>query len=184
MPPLEKPWFPIQTERLILREFREGDLADVHAYAVVPEVSRFMTWGPNTPEQSREFLDRALASQAEWPRGHVGLAVERDGMVIGSIRLDLQDNDSADLGYTLSRDHWRQGIATEAARAVLAVAFGTLGLHRVWATCDVRNTGSFAVMEKLGMRREAHFLQDRFIREEWQDSYLYAILADEWISPG
>ncbi|THD53606.1 GNAT family protein [Phenylobacterium sp.] len=184
MPAPEKPWFPIHTERLILREFREGDLADVHAYAVMPEVSRFMTWGPNTAEESREFLDRALASQADWPRGHVGLAIERNAVVIGSIRLDLHDDAGADLGYTLSQDHWRQGIATEAARAVLAEAFGSLGLHRVWATCDVDNTGSFSVMEKLGMRREAYFRQDRFIRGAWRDSYLYAILAEEWISPG
>jgi RimJ/RimL family protein N-acetyltransferase len=57
-------------------------------------------------------------------------------------------------------------------------------VHRVWATCDVRNTGSFGVMEKLGMRREAHFQQDRFIRGAWHDSYLYAILAEECIAPG
>ena len=186
MPMPETPWFPIHTERLLLREFRDEDLADIHAYAAVPEVSRFMTWGPNTPEESRAFLDRALAQQADWPRKHVGLAVQRDGMVIGSIRMDVQSDEiaDADIGYTLSSNHWRQGIATEAATALLNIAFGPLGLHRVWATCDVLNTGSFGVMEKLGMRREAHFRQDRFIRGIWQDSNLYAILAEEWISPG
>jgi [ribosomal protein S5]-alanine N-acetyltransferase len=177
-----KPWFPIRTERLLLREFRDIDLEDIHAYAAAPEVSRFMTWGPNTPEDSRAFLDRALAQQSDWPRAHVGLAVERDGRVIGSIRMDLQGDDGAeaDLGYTLSADHWRQGLATEAATAMLGVAFGTLDLHRVWATCDVENFGSFGVMEKLGMRREAHFRQDKRVRGVWRDSYLYAILAEEW----
>jgi len=176
------PWFPLQTPRLTLREFRDADLDDIHAYASMPEVSRFMAWGPNTPEDSRAFLDRALGQQSDWPRRHVGLAIERDARVIGSIRLDLQgdENSEADLGYTLAQDQWRQGLATEAAMAVLEVAFGKLGLHRVWATCDVENVGSFGVMEKLGMRREAHFRQDKLIRGAWRDSFLYAILAEEW----
>jgi len=177
-----EPWFPLQTRRLLLRPFREADLDDIHAYASVPEVSRFMEWGPNTPEDSRAFLDRALAQQSDWPRRHVGLAIERDGRVIGSIRLDLQGEKGpeADLGYTLARDQWRQGVATEAAAAMLDAAFATLGLHRVWATCDVENVGSFGVMEKLGMRREGHFRQDKLVRGAWRDSFLYAILAEEW----
>jgi ribosomal-protein-alanine N-acetyltransferase len=175
-------WFPLQTRRLLLRQFRDADLDDIHAYASMPEVSRFMAWGPNTPEDSRAFLDRARGQQSDWPRRHVGLAIERNGRVIGSIRLDLQNEEGteADLGYTLAQDQWRQGVATEAATAVLDVAFGKLGLHRVWATCDIENTGSYAVMEKLGMRREAHFHQDKLIRGVWRDSFLYAILAQEW----
>lgn len=184
MPKPDQPWFPICTERLVLREFRESDLAGIHAYAEIPEVSRFMAWGPNTPQDSRGFLDRALAQQADWPRRKVGLAVERDAAVIGSIRMDLQGDDGADIGYTLHPDHWGQGLTTEAAAALLTVAFGTLGLRRVWATCDVENAASFGVMRKLGMRREAQFRQDKLIRGEWRDSYLYAILADEWILPG
>src|ERR1700742_3932845 len=88
-----RPWFPIRTERLLLREFRDGALDDIHAYAAAPEVSRFMVWGPNTPEDSRAFLDRALAQQADSPWPHVGLAIERDGRVVGSIRMDLQGDD-------------------------------------------------------------------------------------------
>ena len=184
MPQPDQPWFPIRTPRLVLREFREGDLADIHAYAEIAKVSQFMSWGPNTPEDSRGFLDRALTQQADWPRRKVGLAIERDGAVIGSIRIDLQADDGADIGYTLHADFWGQGLATEAASALFRVAFQTLGLHRVWATCDVENTGSYRVMEKLSMRREAEFRQDKLIRGEWRDSYLYAILADEWILPG
>ena len=60
------------------------------------------------------------------------------------------------------------------------MAFKTLNLHRVIATCDVRNTGSFGVMEKLGMRREGALRQDRQIKGAWRDTYLYAVLAEEW----
>jgi [ribosomal protein S5]-alanine N-acetyltransferase len=73
---------------------------------------------------------------------------------------------------------------TEAARAILGVAFRELNLHRVWATCHVRNHASYRVMEKLGMRREAHFRKNAFEKNEWRDSYLYAILAEEWLASG
>jgi RimJ/RimL family protein N-acetyltransferase len=180
-----KPWFPLTTERLLLREFREGDFDDVHAYASLPEVCRFMEWGPNTPEQTREFMDRNLAAQADWPRDGVSLAMEHqaEGRVIGSIRLTVSDrpNLTGDFGYTLGSPHWRRGYATEASRALIEVGFRTLGLHRLWADCDPENAGSWGVMEKLGMRREAHHLRDKLIKGEWRDSYVYAILAEEWI---
>lgn len=101
---------------------------------------------------------------------------------MGSMRLTILDrsNQTADFGYTLNRRHWKNGYATEGARALLNVAFVSLGLHRVWATCDARNRASYRVLEKLGMRREAAFQKDVLQKGEWRDSYLYAILAEEW----
>ena len=179
-----QPWFPIRTERLLLRDFREDDFEGVHAYAADPEVARYMVWGPNTPEETRGFMDRVLANRAAWPRLDYGLAIEHvgAGVVIGSINLRLSDaeNRTAEIGYCIHRAWWRQGIVHEASRALVDMAFNTLGLHRVIATCDVRNTGSYGVMEKLGMRREALLRQDRQIKGAWRDTYLYAVLAEEW----
>lgn len=183
-----KPWFPIETPRLLLREFREDDAQDVHAYARQPEVAQFMDWGPNTAEQTAEFLDRKWAEQARWPREEVNLAVEHlaDERVIGSVRLAVTDraHRSGDLGYSFNRDYWRQGYATEAAAALVEVGFGTLGLHRIWAECDVENLGSWGVMQKLGLRREAHLRHGKLIKGQWRDRYIYAVLAEDWISPG
>lgn len=181
-----KPWFPIRTERLLLREFRQSDFDDVHAYATQPEVVRYMDWGPNSPDDTQAFLDRSFDAQIRWPREDVNLAVEHlaDGRVIGAIRLGVNQppyEHSADIGYSFNRDYWRQGIATEAARAMAEAAFLVLGLHRVWAWCDVRNTGSYGVMEKLGMRREGLLRENVRVKGEWRTTYLYAILAHEWI---
>lgn len=178
----EKPWFPIRTERLLLREFREADFDDIHTYAIDPLVVRYMDWGPNTPEVTREVLDRWLKEQETWPRGHVNLAVElvEEAFVIGSIRLSLQDAGNADLGYSYNSAYWRRGYGFEAAEAVVRVAFETLGLHRVWATCDVRNRGSFGIMEKLGMRREGTLRKNQKVRDGWRDTHLYALLSEEW----
>lgn len=178
------PWFPLETERLRLRPFRPEDYDDVHAYGSDPRVSRFMEWGPNTPEISSHFLNLQLKQQETWPRSDVSLAVEvkASGTVAGSIRLWTVDeaHRTAELGYSLGRPYWRQGIGSEAARAMLTAGFETLGLHRIIATCDVRNRGSWGVMRKLGMRREARLRRDRIVKGDWRDTYLYALLADEW----
>jgi ribosomal-protein-alanine N-acetyltransferase len=183
-----KPWFPIRTARLLLREFCEADFDDVHAYASQAEVARFMEWGPNTPEDTTAFMNRKWAEQAQWPRDGVNLAVEHlaDGRVIGSIRLEVLDraNLAGDFGYSFHRDYWLQGYATEAARAVIEVGFRLLGLHRIWAECDVENAGSWGVMQKLGMRREGHVRHGKLIKGAWRDRLVYAILTDEFISPG
>ncbi len=183
-----KPWFPIRTERLLLREFREADVEDVHDYAADPLVARFMDWGPNARAETETFMGLKLAEQQRWPRDEVTLAVEHlaDGRVIGSIRLAVSDrpNLTGDFGYSLNSRYWRQGYATEAARALLGVGFDVLGLHRIWAECDTANVASYGVMTKLGMRREGEFRQGRRIKGEWRDRYLYALLADEFILPG
>jgi len=179
-------WFPVETNRLILREFRANDEAAVHAYASDAEVTRLMIWGPNTLEMTQTFLASALEEQEQWPRPFVSLLIERksDGRAIGSIGLRVRDEKyrTGDIGYVLARAYWRQGYMTEAARAILDVAFRKLDFHRVWATCEARNRASYGVMEKLGMRREAHFRKDKFEKGEWRDTYLYAILAEEWFA--
>lgn len=183
-----KPWFPIRTARLLLREFRGGDVEDVHVYAADAAVARFMDWGPNAREQTVEFMQRKLEEQALWPRDEVTLAVEHlaDARVIGSIRLAVSDrpNLTGDFGYSFNSAYWRQGYATEASRALIDVGFKVLGLHRIWAECDTQNVGSWGVMEKLGMRREAHIRDGKLIKGVWRDRYLYALLAGEKISPG
>lgn len=176
------PWFPIQTARLRLRPFEKGDLDDVHAYASDLDTVRFMDWGPNTPEVTAERLRIALEEQAAWPRPEVSLAVEaaEAGRVIGSVRLGLDRAGGADFGYVLGSPWWRRGYAYEAASALLAVAFGALELHRVWATCDARNLGSIALLEKLGLRREGLLRHDRRGRDGWRDTCVYAVLREEW----
>ena len=178
-----KPWFPLLTARLRLREFTAADLDDIHAYGSDAAGARVLGWGPNTPEGSEAVLCLRAAGPENRPPDDVSLAMERHdgGGVIGAIRLWIVDepNRTAELGYSLASRCWRQGYGTEAAQAMMAAGFEMLGLHRVVATCDVRNAGSFGVMEKIGMRREAMFRQDRLIKGVWRDTYLYARLAED-----
>lgn len=176
------PWIPFETERLRLRDFRADDVDAVHVYATDPEVIRYMNWGPNTPEVTRQVIDRHLQRQAGWPRDDLSLAVElkASGVLIGVISLHDANTDNSAFGYCYNRDYWGQGYGTEAALAMAEIAFTRLGHHRIWATCDARNHGSYGIMEKVGMRREGHLLKDTKAHDGWRDSYLYALLADEW----
>jgi ribosomal-protein-alanine N-acetyltransferase len=170
----------LSTTRLRLREFRPEDFATTHAYASDPEVTKHMVFGPNSEVETRAFLQRVIAQQTAQPRPGYELAVElrENGRHVGGV--GFRAGKRNDMGYIFHREVWGRGYATEAARAVLEFGFRELKLHRIIAECDVRNTGSARVMEKLGMRREGCFLKDTFTRGAWRDSYLYAILDTEW----
>jgi ribosomal-protein-alanine N-acetyltransferase len=173
-------WFPIRTARLVLREFKATDESDVHEYGSDLAASRFVLWSPNTPKDTHDVLSDRLDKQRTWPRKEVDLALQlsSEEKIIGSISLNIESSADpiASLGYVVNPRYWGQGYATEATDALLSCASRVLRLHRVWATCDVRNVASWRVMEKVGMRREAVFRRDVLQKGEWRDSYLYAKL--------
>ena len=86
----------------------------------------------------------------------------------------------SELGFVVQPDHQGKGYGAEAARLMLQMGFERLGFHRIVGQCDPRNAASTALMERLGMRREAHLLQNQLVKGEWVDTLVYAILASEW----
>ena len=174
----------LTTPRLLLRPYQETDLASAHAYAAIPKVSQYMDWGPNTEEDTRSFLEHCVAaSQNPQEKGHFfAVTLREGGKMIGGCDLGSahRKQNTADMGYCLHPDFWGQGYMTEAANAVLSLAFGALGLHRVTATCDPDNVGSWRVMEKIGMRREGHEREAAWFKDCWHDTLRYAVLDHEW----
>jgi ribosomal-protein-alanine N-acetyltransferase len=174
----------LETERLVLREFEESDLQAIQEYASDPEVVRYMGWGPNSEDDTRAFLKRALEQRRQQPRVEYGLAIilKAESRPIGSggITIANLDQKEAELGCCFNRHFWGQGYATEAARTFVAFGFEELGLHRIYATCDPANVASAHVMEKIGMQREGRLREHRWRKGRWRDSYLYAILEQEW----
>lgn len=173
----------LETNRLFLREFQESDLQPIQEFSSDPEVVRYMSWGPNTEKDTQEFLQRAFKQQQKQPRTDYGLAIvlKAENRLIGSGGICVNpDHKEAELGYCFNRRFWGQGYATEAARAFTAFGFEELGLHRIYATCDPANVASARVMEKIGMQREGHLREHLWMKGRWRDSYLYAILEQEW----
>jgi RimJ/RimL family protein N-acetyltransferase len=172
------------TERLILREFTGNDWPAVLAYQSDPSYLQYYEWTGRTPDAVQEFVQRLIDDQKEQPRVKFQLAVtlKSDQQLIGNcgIRMDSADAHEADIGYELSPEHWGNGYATEAARAILQFGFMELRVHRIWAACVADNIGSAHVMEKLGMQNEGRLRDHRYYKDRWWDTLLYAILIDEW----
>ncbi len=171
-------------ERVTLREFVLNDWPAVHDYACRPEASRYQAWGPNTPEESRAFVEEAVASARAEPRSRYELAVELTGTrrLIGSGELQVHSRRfrEGEISYIIHPELWGRGYATEVARLLLRFGFAALGLHRIFATCDPRNVASARVLEKAGMTFEGRMRHTMLIRDGWRDSLLFSVLEDEW----
>ena len=181
---------PIETERLILREYKESDWEDTHEYAGDEEVVKFMPWGPNTEQQTKEFIRQVIRAQSADPRLLWEFAIElkEEKKVIGGCGLQLSNAEwrygnsrsSAEMGYVINRAYWGKGFVTEISRALLTFGFEKLDLHRIWGTCDPENVGSYRVLRKLGMKMEGQWRQSMLVKDKWHDCFLYAMLKDDW----
>jgi RimJ/RimL family protein N-acetyltransferase len=179
------PTYPIETARLVIRPFVKGDLDALHDLHGRPDVARFLYWEPRSLDRVREVLDKRITESRLQAEGDaLSLAVVRrdTGVLVGELVLFwLSDKHRlGEIGYVFHPDHGGQGFATEAARVCLRLGFEGLGLHRVVGRLDARNIRSARVLERLGMRREAHFVQNEFVKGEWVDEAVYAMLESEW----
>lgn len=178
--------WPLRTERLLVRRAVAADADAVWAYRRLDAVSRYMTSLPGDLSTYRETFARP-------ERLGVTLIVQREETVIGDLMLRLQDawsqtevveqarGQQAEIGWALDPAHQGHGYATEATRALLRLCFEDLGVHRVEALCFAVNEPSWRLMERLGMRREIHSVEESLHRSgEWMDGLGYAMLAREW----
>ncbi|MBA3021984.1 GNAT family protein [Propionicimonas sp.] len=176
--------WPLLTARLTLRPARASDAAEIWGWQQLPEV---IQWTPRQLASLEAFTDH-------WVK-HLDrtLVVAQGGRLIGSAKVSVQNAWSqeevvtqaagaeAEIGWALDPSIHGQGYGTELAVSLLAICFDGLGLHRVVGICFADNAASARVMEKAGMRREAHFRADSLHRDgRWYDTYCYAMLASEW----
>lgn len=173
---------PLLTSRLEIRDFRPDDFAAVHAYGSDPRVTLYTAFGPNTEEQTHAFLDRVAAEIAAEPREHHNLAVvdRGSGALFGGCGLIGRGERTHEIGYVLHHDWWGRGFATEIVRALLDFGFGELAAHRIYARVAPENEASSRVLAKHGFQLEGRLRKECFVRGEWQDSLLYALLEEEF----
>jgi ribosomal-protein-alanine N-acetyltransferase len=163
----------LHTERLLLRPFQAGDGADALAYRDDEEFARFLPHIPRpfTRRDAQAFV--ALNMAVDWDRAPT-FAVVLEGRLIGTVNLEVDEAQTAMLGFAIGRLWWGQGVAAEAAKAATTWATRTFDLGRIWASTDSRNVRSQRVLQKLGMRREALRVQDHVGRDgELVDEVVY-----------
>jgi RimJ/RimL family protein N-acetyltransferase len=179
--------YPIRTSRLLVRPWRAEEIDAYHALLGDPEVTRYLYRGPLTREQASVALAR-VRTEIEGDGLWMNLAVElaAGAIIVGEVgmRWVSEEHRHAEISYMLLSAYRGVGYATEAARAMVDVAFDRLSAHRVCGCLDARNNASASVLERLGMRREAHLVENEFIKGEWCDEVRYAVLAREWRDAG
>jgi len=145
----------LQTDRLLLRPFRKADAPAVLAYAGDPEATRLMDWERHVDlADSEMFIEDVIGGWEDGGDYCWGIEDQVKGRIIGAIGCQF-DEQGMTIGYIVARDHWGQGVATEAAQAVFDAAREIDDVYRFSATCDVDNLASARVLEKIGMTREA-----------------------------
>jgi RimJ/RimL family protein N-acetyltransferase len=180
-----RPDFPIETPRLLLRPFEEADLDELVEIQSRPEVSDFLYWEPRERGDVLKVFERLKRmDRIDESSDSLRLAAisKETGDLVGdySLRLESREHAQGEIGYITHPDHQGHGYATEGCQPLLRLGFEVLGLHRIFGNCDGRNQASARVMERLGMRLEAHFRENEFVKGVWTDALIYAILASEW----
>lgn len=177
--------YPIETDRLTLRPFTLDDLDALHDIQSKPELTTYLFWEPRSRDEVQEVLSgRADRAFDEVYQKGLALAVvvrERNTLV-GDVSLTVlsREHEQGEIGFVLDPDQQGRGYGREAASAMLGLGFEDLKLHRIIGRCDPRNVPSWRLLERLGMRREAHFRESEIFKGEWGDEYVYALLASEW----
>jgi RimJ/RimL family protein N-acetyltransferase len=177
--------FDLRTERLLLRPLTSDDIEDLLVYRSDPETCRYLPFEPmDEREVARRLREQWSDLSLERPGSNRTLgAVElATGRLVGDVVLirDAHHRDTGEIGYVFAESARGRGYATEAGRALLELAFDGLGMHRVTGRLDARNPASARVLERLGMRREAEFVEDDWFKGEWSSTLIYGLLDREW----
>jgi aminoglycoside 6'-N-acetyltransferase len=175
----------LETKRLILRSFRDSDLNAFSAYRSDPAVAKYQGWdAPYSLEAAAAFIqemkERQPGTTGEWYQ--IAVELRDGGALIGDCAFHIlaRDGQQAEIGFTFAAPHQKKGYATEAVARLLEYLFGDLSMRRVSATCDAENLASARLLERIGMRREAHLIENIWFKGAWGSEYTYALLKKEW----
>lgn len=170
----------LQTKRLTIRPFQQGDLEDLYAIYGNEDTCRFLLHSVWREENKEEKFSEKLEANLLTPSDPLSLACVYREKVIGDLSIWYTGmKDTLEIGFSFNPPYGGQGFATEALRAVMEYLFLEKNIHRIQANLDARNAPSAALCQRVGMRREAHFLQDYWNKGEWPDSYVYGMLASD-----
>jgi RimJ/RimL family protein N-acetyltransferase len=176
--------YPLTTDRLKIRALTPDDLERHFAMFSDPEVVRYLYFGPFDRSAALDHLTRRTSEDLPSEGGWINFGVELkdEGILIGELAMGFISVTHAhyEVGYVFDPMYAGNGYATEGAEVIVELAFSGLGAHRVSGRLDARNTPSARVLEKLGMRPEANFVENEFVKGEWTDELVYAILEPEW----
>ncbi len=175
----------IETENLLLRPIKTDDKFNFFAYRSDAITNQFQGFVPKTLQEVEMFITNS-AKEFNQPNTWFQLIIieKLNQNVVGDIGIHFlnEDNKQVEIGCTLSKASQGKGYATEALKIVLDILFRDYQKHRIIASVDPKNSKSIRLMERIGMRKEAHFIESLFINGVWTDDVIFAILRKEWLN--
>jgi len=172
----------METERLIIRKFTPNDWKDLYEYLSQETIVKYEPYEIFTEEASRREAVRRSEDNKFW-----AVCLKGSEKLIGNIYLSEHEFDTWKLGYVFNQNYQGRGYATEAVGFLIDYTFKNYNARRIIAMCNPLNTPSWRLLERLGMRREGHLIQNIYFKRDkngspiWLDTYEYAILALEWL---
>lgn len=171
------------TQRLTLRPLQMQDARDFYAYAKDPRVAEYVFWDAHESLGQTRAILRGLIHQSRQERLFTkAIVINSDQRMIGTIGLVARDvdNQTAEVGFSLSAAYWGQGLMSEALGAYLRYLFSLPDINRVEAQHDVLNPASGAVMDKAGMVKEGVLRERIYYKKRYASVVLYAAIKGQW----
>ena len=174
----------VRSKRLFLRKLITSDAGKLFRYRSDPDVSRYQGWAPASESAALRFIENQSNIEpgiaGQWFQ--LAICLQKGGGLIGDLGLHFpaDDDRQAEFGISLDPAHQGRGYADETLRAVISYLFDGLGKHRVFCSVDPRNIASVAMVRRLGMRQEAHFVKSLWFKNEWVDDLVFGLLKNEW----
>jgi RimJ/RimL family protein N-acetyltransferase len=175
----------METARLIIRRLNDSDALPLATYRNLPEVAWMQLWESFSLHDAQRLIEDCKTLEPFTPDNYFQFGVEHkeSDVLIGDLYLKLDAaGKQAEIGYTFDPAFQGKGLATEALTALLDYGFTSKGLHRIFGVTDPRHLRSIALMQRLGMRQEAHFKENLWFKGAWADDVVFAILEKEWAS--
>lgn len=176
-----------QTERIICREFESQDLQAFADYRALPEVAKYQSWSEYSYQDALSLFEEMkkvpFATVGHWFQLAITTKVSNsseDSQLLGDLAVHFIDDQQIEIGFTFAPDFQGQGFASEAVLGLLSYLFTQLKPHRVVATTDADNVPSWLLLERVGFRKEAHYIENVFFKGAWGSEFQYAMLASEW----
>lgn len=173
----------VETNRLVIRRYKKEDGQDLYEYLSDPEVVRYEPYEPFTKEAALKEAEKRADMDCFY-----AVELKETHKLIGNIYLEKGEFETWEIGYVFNRHFQGKGYATEAAKALVDMAFSKWGARRLIAMCNPVNERSWKLMERLGMRRESVLRQNIYFNRDasgqpiWQDTYGYGLLKEEWLN--
>lgn len=173
----------LETDRLLIRPINIDDKHEIFKYRHDKEANKYQGWIPETIEDVELFICE-VSKQINVPGSWFQLVIvdKETQVIVGDLGIHFIDseNKQAEIGCTLNKDFQKKGFATESLKRVIDYLFNELNKHRIITSIDPDNENSIRLVERIGFRKEAHFVESLLINGKWVDDLIYALIEKDW----